>query len=267
MKQLGIRTDGYDLSPALRSGRDIDALNGPRTNVLTELFGKGECMMGPHVHAAAYRKGDFKYMEGIFQDLNYYYESRNAYLNTTDTASLFAKATEFIISHTEWMFGKGPFDTIRGVLSIAFLQGHYIKAQGAGSTYLFNLRDDPMESNNIADAFPEIVAELRAEVQAIRENLPPQQPYWMVIPEESYLASRVEGDCSMNPNIPPGECLFQHPYAADSIKDSDIHLIDDTVPLVERIALELFIVPGAKLLFPIVIAMVIVRKFNFISVS
>lgn len=264
MKQLNIPTDGVDLSPALRSGREIDATNGPRTTVLTELFGKGECMMGPNVHGVAYRKGDYKYMEGIFQDLNYYYESHNAYLNTSDTASVVAKVTEFIITHTEWMFGKGPFDTIRGVLSIAFLQGHYIKAQGTGSTYLFNLRDDPTESNNLADVLPDIVAELRADVQAIRDDLPPQQPYWMVIPEDTYLASRVEGDCSMNPNIPPGECLFQHPYAEDSMKDSDIRLIDDTVPLVERIALELFIVPGAKVLFPFAVAAFIARKFGFI---
>lgn len=260
MQKIGLPTDGFDLSPALRSGEVFDANNGPRTQVLTELFGKGECMMGPDVHGVAYRKGDYKYMEGIFQDLNYYYESHNSYLNTSDSHSIFARMTEFIITHTEWMFGKGPFDTIRGVLSIAFLQGHYIKDQGKGDIYLFNLKDDPTESNNLAKSLPSVLADLRADVEAIRAQLPPQQLYWLVIPEEDYLASRVPGDCSMSSMIKPGNCLFQHPYIADDVKDSDINLIDDTIPLVERIVLELFIVPAAKVLFPLAFAVYIMAK-------
>lgn len=262
LEVLGIPTDGVDLSPALRSHKEFDASNGPRTTVLMELFGEGECMMGPHVHGAAYRKGDYKYMEGIFQDLNYYYESNNVYLNRSNTNSFFAKFTEFVIMNTEWMFGKGPFDTIRGVLSIAFLQGHYIKDQGKGSVYLFNLKDDPTESVNLANSLPDVVSDLKAEVEIIRKKLPPQQLYWLVIPEESYLASRVKGDCSMNTMIKPGNCLFQHPYIDDSVKDTDIHLIDDTVPLVERIALELFIFPCAKIFLPLICIAYVTLKFS-----
>jgi hypothetical protein len=263
MEALDMATDGFDLSPALRSMDVFNSTNGPRTNVLTELFREGECMMGPHVHGLAYRKGDFKFMEGIFQDLNYYYESHNLNLNTSDSSSIYAKVTEFIITHTEWMFGKGPFDTIRGVISIAFLQGHYIKQQGEGQTYLFNVKEDPTESHNLADLLPSVVAELRKDVEAIKAKLPKQQPYWLVIPEETYLASRVKGDCSMNPNIPPGECLFHHPYVADDVKDSEIHLIDDTVPLVERIAIELVLIPAAKVILPVLVLAYYAKTFIF----
>ena len=170
---------------------------------------------------------------------------------------------EFIIRNTEWIFGKGPFDTVRGVLSIAFLQGHYVKEQGEGSTYLFNLNDDPTESKNIAALHPSIVADLRSDIYDIKAKLPQQQPYWLVIPEERYLASRVKGDCSMNPNIPPGDCLFHHPYVADDVLDSDIHLIDDTVPLVERILFELILVPATKFILPLFVSIYFIRKILF----
>ena len=252
MQDLNIPTDGFDLSTALRSKEVFNSTSGPRTSVLTELFQRGDCMMGPHVHGVAYRRGDFKYMEGIFQDLNYYYESYDGYLNTSDTSSMYAKVTEFLITHTEWIFGKGPFDTIRGVISIAFLQGHYIQEQGQGDTYLFNLREDPTESHNLASVLPSVVDECRKEVEVIKSQLPPQQPYWLVISEQDYLDSRVEGDCSMNPEIAPGDCLFHHPYIADDVRDSELTLIDDTIPLVERIALELVLIPLAKIAVPLV---------------
>ncbi|XP_006817206.1 arylsulfatase B-like [Saccoglossus kowalevskii] len=40
-------------------------------------------------------------------------------------------------------------------------------------TYLFNIRDDPEERNNIADLYPEIVQALRTRLDEYREGLVP----------------------------------------------------------------------------------------------
>jgi arylsulfatase A-like enzyme len=103
--------DGFDLSAAIRSDTVRSSLDGPRTSMLIELYGRGESMLGPQVFASAYRKGDFKLMEGIFQDFEYYYETNEkllglmSWINSTDKTHL-TFTTEAIIRSIEWMFGK-----------------------------------------------------------------------------------------------------------------------------------------------------------------
>lgn len=89
-----------------------------------------------------------------------------------------------------------------------------ITAQGAGSTYLFDIENDPTESVNLAKRHPEIVAELRRDLEPYRANKPKQGKYWMVLSVKELIATFIPGDCSMNPAIKPEDCVFKHPYSA-----------------------------------------------------
>ena len=76
------------------------------------------------------------------------------------------------------------------------------------------------EVNNVAEQHPDVVAELRARMYAIRDARPRQEQFWMTIDRDLHWASTLKhGDCSHQDSIPDAHCRFAHPWVAD---DADL---------------------------------------------
>ena len=119
------------------------------------------------------------------------------------------------------------------------LQSHMLKDQQARAQptlYLFNLRTDPSEANNLAlnlmhptnntlKELHELSAEdkkLRTIMDAISERLhhirrskPRMQKISLQMDFRKWRETAVPGDCSMNPRIKPSACRFSHPWIND----------------------------------------------------
>lgn len=174
--------------------------------------------MHDKVWGVGYRKGRYKLVEGIFEDMSYYHESSINALNYSMTENysrkyhLVAKFGELLFRLGSYAFGNGPFDSVRGAFLIAIVHKIGIAQQGSGFTFLFDIEADPTEKLNLAQKHPDIVEELRRDLELYRLNKPHQGKYWMVLPYEAMLRSLVPGDCTMNINIMPNDCRFKHPF-------------------------------------------------------
>ena len=119
----------------------------------------------------AYRQGDWKLSVGVVSD--------QVYPVPLDVAAVEVAGLHHDASGNVW------WDT-----------AHYQQPDASGSTagpnmWLFNVSADPTESNNLINAYPRVVAELRAKVHAI-----------------------VHGDDYLAPcNIPNGSCVDDDPTA------------------------------------------------------
>lgn len=199
--------------------------------------------MHDKVWGVGYRKGKYKLVEGIFEDLNYYHESQVDSLNFTMTEkytwkyAVFSKFGEALLRWGSYAFGNGPFDSVRGAFLIAIVHKVGIAAQGSGSTYLFDIENDPSESFNLALIHPEIVEDLRRDVQAYRENKPHQGKYWLVLPHDEMQKTYAPGDCSMNPAIAPTDCIFKHPFFENRNQGDEgnfVHIIEEYTAVYAR---------------------------------
>ena len=187
-----------------------------------------------------YRKGKYKLIEGIFEDMSYYHESTVDGLNYTMTENyswkymLSAKIGEVLFRFGSYFYGNGPFDSVRGAMLIAVVHKVGILAQGKGQTFLFDIERDPTESTNLARIYPEVVEDLRNDLIPYKKNKPAQGKYWMVLPYLDAIKTYVAGDCSMNPAIKPGDCVFKHPLFVDN-SDADnatyVHVIEEYTAL------------------------------------
>lgn len=213
-------TDGYDLSNSIRN-----EVESPRKDVLTELYYEGESMH-PNLWTVSYRKGNYKLIEGLLEDTNYYYESNDDKMNTTDLTWV-ATIGEKVIRTLEYIFGIGNFDTCRQAMAVLMFHSQYIKAQGNGGLYLYDVINDPTESINLAESNIDIVDELKKDVENIKLNRPNQTKYWMVIDRKAQNDSYVYGDCSMNDKIKSQHCYFQHPFVTGDVSNIDKLVLHD----------------------------------------
>ena len=102
--------------------------------------------------------------------------------------------------------------------------------------YLFNLKTDPTETNNLAvnlihqgnntlKPLHELSAEelnlrvimdaISARLDHIRTNKPQMQNVSLQMDFKKWRATAVSGDCSQNPQIKPSACRFSHPWIND----------------------------------------------------
>ena len=239
--------DGYDFGPYFRTFTQ----ESPRSEVLLELYNKGECIFqNESMHS--YLIGDMKLIEGIVRDPHHHYESHVDWMNSTDPTFVTSRA-QIVIRFLEWIFGQGPFDNSRIVLTHSLYHTKILQPQIDGlepTVRLYNLTADPEERDNIADRNPLIVKEIQQKIQRIIEKRPYQQPYWM----QYHLAKEwpqtfQSGDCSMNSKLPSTSCRFTHPWIPDDVnpwKDLD-HLTDglayakDKLNRVKRVVFFIFI--------------------------
>jgi hypothetical protein len=86
---------------------------------------------------------------------------------------------------------------------------------------------------------PDIVLQMRKELAAIRDARPPQQQFWMTIDREAEWSSTViAGTCK---TLPMKQCVFAHPWLADDVDDSQLHLVHGAAawPFIRNITVHL----------------------------
>ena len=118
--------DGIDLSNYLRHplnacGENSDKAScvGPRNEVLLEMWEVEDTVFGDQLDA--YILGDYKLINGIVRDENYYQESSGYFLKTAKPR-LEAYAVEALIRGLEALLGVGPFDATRIILTHIIFQ-------------------------------------------------------------------------------------------------------------------------------------------------
>jgi hypothetical protein len=85
---------------------------------------------------------------------------------------------------------------------------------------LFNLDEDPYETVNIAEQYPDIVKVIKNKVYDVisRNKTAIQNPRLQYNLKE-WPKTFIKGDCSANPKIREEECLFSAPWVDDSVED------------------------------------------------
>jgi len=224
---------------------------GPRTQMLIDMYygSLGEFIFDEDV--LAYRKGNYKLIEGIVRDPNWYIESTEDKLNSTDT-SWVVSVGEKLIKFFENIYSKGPFDSARVSLTHQVFHGSYVKKQDKKQVQLFNIKEDPRETTNLASTHPEIVNELRQEAEVIKKNRPAQQRFWYILERTTEWPNTfVPGDCSQQKDdIAPEYCRFTHPWFADSVsvEEAEKNYVIATSSLWRGALIRLFVYVGLPLL-------------------
>lgn len=225
--------DGYDMSQVLRQA-DGDIFDGLRVEILLDMYygSEGE-FRHSHEDMAAYRKGRYKYIEGIVRDPNWYSESSVDRLNTTEKGWLPIVVEKFIRTVDWWMGRRKAGSFWNMVMSEIVHPRHVAKIMesslgGKGETLLFDLTNDPEERRNIAETNPEVASEIRAIIARTKEARPRQQKVWMTMaPEENRFDSHTEeGNCGIHWYSADKECGFIHPWIADGTDTRTLELID-----------------------------------------
>ena len=93
----------------------------------------------------------------------------------------------------DWLIDSGRADPLRDLLHNYFLFNTYAAALGE-QLLLFDIENDPEERQNIANKHPNIVEDIRYEIQKILDNRPPQPKYWLT--SKNFSAGFRKGECS-----------------------------------------------------------------------
>ena len=123
-------------------------------------------------------KNQYKLIQGYVKDPHWYNEPTEDKINTSDTGS-FVRVIESLVRFTDWIFGLASNDPLRDFLSAHFLLKTYAERDGF-QTLLFDIENDPQETNNIADEHPEIVKDMLKDIEHYKKEIPNSAPYWMV---------------------------------------------------------------------------------------
>ena len=211
-----LKLDGIDQSQALLKNEKV------RDNMLLELWTEAESHDGSS--SAAYRKGQFKLIQGTPRDPNWYTEPKNDRVSSSDP-SWFPAFMEFLIKGIQAINGVDHIDEWGQIILNFFYFKHYTRQEGF-KTMLFDIESDPEERNDISSENPEVVADLLKDVERIKAEQPPSTKYWMVSPNWTTAA----GDCP-DLELIQGEkhCKFLHSWIPDHTDLTDKALGLETV--------------------------------------
>ena len=209
----------------------------PRSGFLVEMYFANESVFDQSL--VSYRLGDYKLIQGSVRDSNYYYESSNNRVNSSHL-SLGAYVAESIIEWQDYLFGKGPSDTLNIVVIhmlmfdwIAFAdwlyplrqnppphQNSVAHSEHSTTLRLYNIIHDPCEAFNLAEdpAYASTIAAIQKELDQVAAHRPALLPLDLQIDISHgsvWSKSHVPGDCSTNPDIKPEHCRFTHSWVAD----------------------------------------------------
>jgi hypothetical protein len=111
--------DGVNMASLLMnpsSNEEIeDCAANPRDGLLLEMWAAGDTPFGETLEA--YRLGDYKLINGTVRDSNYYGESSSGLFLNISRPLWITYTMETLIKWLEMVFGAGPFDTMRIVLT------------------------------------------------------------------------------------------------------------------------------------------------------
>jgi arylsulfatase A-like enzyme len=225
--------DGLDFSSAFRELSTSMSLNSdqevvtysPRSEMLLELYSNAQFVF--HEELSAYRIGDYKLIEGIVRDENYYYEAVGADRLNISSPSLMTLATETVNRAFDSVFGNSNNDLCRIVFTHQLLQGSLAGPQRAGkvpTVRLYHIPSDPTESSNLSEQpeYAKIISDIRARVQFYQSTRRPPLDAHLIVPLDKWQKEmQVPGDCSMHPQLRnrPAECHFTHPWIPDNVTD------------------------------------------------
>ena len=184
--------------------------------MLLEMYYKADMIFGEDL--VAYRIGNYKMVRGTVRDDDYYSDALPGedYIHKR-VGSRLAHAIEYFIRGLELVFGVGPMDALR--LTITHMMLHSITEVGKPNTVqLFDIYNDPLEENNLAheDFAKPIIAAMDEKLLKIKAGRPEQQKVWIQFHmTKVWSHTHVKGDCSMNPEIKPSDCIFTHPWIPD----------------------------------------------------
>lgn len=224
--------DGFDFSRTFReaampaSTSTATVSYEPRREVLLEMYSTQQFVFSEGLNA--YRLGDFKLIEGIVRDENYYYEAVGRDWLNVSSPSAMTLVTEGVNRAFDALFGNERNDLCRIVFTHQLLQGSLTGPQHAGTAptvRLYHIPSDPAESHNLA-ALPEyavVLAEIRQRVLHYQRNRRPPLDAHLIVPLDRWQAELQQpGDCSMHPVLrqrPPSQCRFTHPWIPDNVTD------------------------------------------------
>ena len=90
-----------------------------------------------HKYSFAFRKNQYKLIQGHIKDPHWYNEPTENKINTSDTGS-FVRVIENLVRITDWIFGLVSNDPLRDFLSAHFLLKTYAEHDGF-QTLLFDI--------------------------------------------------------------------------------------------------------------------------------
>ena len=209
----------------------------PRNGFLVEMYYANESVFNQTL--VAYRLGDYKLIQGTVRDLNYYYESSTKRVNSSHL-SVGSYMVEAVVEWQDYLFGKGPSDTLNIVLLHLWMHDlvplfdylYPLKSPDAHPTIaregglhdttlrLYNIIHDPCEAFNLAEdpAYASTIAAIQKELDQVAAHRPALLPLDLQIDISHgsvWSKSHVPGDCSTNPDIKPEHCRFTHSWVAD----------------------------------------------------
>ena len=117
-------------------------------------------------------------LQGYIRDPHWYFEPTADQMNTSDEG-IIVRIIENFVRLLDWLFGHAENDYWRLWLANYVLFNTYAK-KGGLQTLLFDIKNDYLETRNIANEHPDIVQELLSEVERFKKDKPHAAPYWMV---------------------------------------------------------------------------------------
>jgi hypothetical protein len=191
----------------------------PRKGFLVEMYTAEESTFNQTL--MSYRLGAYKLIRGMVRDSNYYAESSGAFLNCSHP-TYSSKLIELTIEAMDYLFGKGPSDTLNIMLGHMFLHDllSITDHKPEPVLALYNIDEDPCERNNLAadPALAGVVREIDAELERIiatRAHSLHMELQLDISLGHDWAKTHVPGDCSTNPNIKPEHCRFTHSWVPD----------------------------------------------------
>ena len=103
------------LSPSHEANKDKGCTANPRDGLLLEMWAAGDTPFGETLEA--YRLVDYKLINGTVRDPNYYGESSSGFFLNISRPLWITYSMETLIKCFEIVFGAGPFDTMRIILT------------------------------------------------------------------------------------------------------------------------------------------------------
>ena len=237
----GNEIDGIDQSEALKSGEPV------RDEILLDMYYPEESH--DHKTMQAYIKGKYKLIIGDVRDPYYYTEPTSDHIETTDDylfpRVLFEKLTRIM----DFTFGERKAEMYRALLNNFVLFQVYSKRIGP-QVLLFNLDTDVREEHNIAESHPEIVSDIMATLEKIKEKSPDQADYFNVVLDA--VNKRVPGDC-IRTGVPDEHCFFVHPWVSDDTDLSTVARVEGTTLMFRMLIKTL--VPRLLIVFAFVVGL------------